>query len=120
MRSVAVLILVSIAVMGAAKEPASQAVGFSEYGGNWTMQGDELFVDGGAGPKLICDFPPFSTGAVGVEILFPTSTGGNAGFVVKTSECGVGADHFNGYEVALETGGRSVIDTSQALPHTCM
>ena len=70
---------------------------------------DELIIeDGGAGAKLICNAPAFTTGEVGVQILFPGPSQGNAGLIVKTSDCGIGADRFNGYEIALDTEGRLV------------
>ncbi|NQV35483.1 MAG: DUF1080 domain-containing protein, partial [Phycisphaeraceae bacterium] len=107
-RITAFTILIGTVLLAAEHTQASEN-GFTEYGGNWTMQGDELTVDGGAGSKLVSDFPAFTTGEVGVEILFPTRTGGNAGFIVKTSDCDIGADRFNGYEIALETSGRLVV-----------
>ncbi|MCF7974244.1 MAG: DUF1080 domain-containing protein [Phycisphaerae bacterium] len=88
---------------------ASEIVGFTPFGGTWTLSRDELSCQGGPGPRLICDLPAFSSGEVGVEILFPAHASGNAGLVVKASDCGIGADAFNGYEIALETSGRLIL-----------
>ena len=109
MTRIAALAILMGAALVAAEPAETREYGFVEYGGNWTMQGAELTVDGGAGSKLVCDFPAFTVGEVGVDILLPTATGGNAGFIVKTSDCGVGADRFNGYEIALDTAGRLVL-----------
>ncbi len=80
-------------------------VGFLSHGGMWTVQDGELAVDGGPGPKLVCSLPPFSVGEAGVEVRFDSHASGNAGFIVKTSRCGIGADRFTGYEVALDPAG---------------
>ncbi|HUT60551.1 MAG TPA: family 16 glycoside hydrolase [Phycisphaerae bacterium] len=83
--------------------------GFTVHGGRWAARQDELAAPGGAGPKLICDEPAFGVGEVGVEVFFPDRAAGNAGLIVKTSDCGVGADRFNGYEVALDPSGHVVV-----------
>jgi hypothetical protein len=41
-----------------------------------------------------------------VEVFLPSKGGGNAALIVKVSEPGIGADAFNGYEVALDAGGQ--------------
>jgi len=92
------------------KRAALQPVkGFTAHGGRWVARGGELLVDGGPGPKLICDAPAFSSGEAGVEVLLPDKSAGNAGFIVKVSDCGVGANRFTGYEVTLDTAGHLVL-----------
>ena len=75
--------------------------GFSAYEGTWTLNGEELRADGGAGPKLVSDHAHFAKGVVGVEVFFPDNSAGNAGLIVKTNKPGPGADNFDGYEVSL-------------------
>ena len=83
--------------------------GFVAHGGVWGARQGEVWAPGGDGPKLVCDEPAFSSGEAGVEVLFADSRGGNAGLIVKAGDCGVGADRFNGYEVALDTAGHLVV-----------
>jgi hypothetical protein len=83
--------------------------GFFAYGGRWGVKNGELEAEGGDGPKLVCDTAPMEAAEAGVELLFPKKTGGNAGFIVKVSEPGVGADRFVGYEIALAPSGRLVL-----------
>jgi hypothetical protein len=75
--------------------------GFVAHDGGWTLNGEELRADGGAGPKLVSDRAPFARGIVGVEIFFADREAGNAGLIVKTNKPGPGADNFDGYEVSL-------------------
>jgi hypothetical protein len=82
-------------------QPAKIA-GFHAYGGDWSVQGQEVRVSGGDGPKLISDGPQISSGRVSVEMLLPERQGGPAGLIVKVTDPGMGADRFNGYEVALD------------------
>ena len=81
---------------------ASPVAGFTAYGGTWEVKDGILHAGPGAGPKLIADRPPFSEGWVGAEVLLPDGGGGNAGFIVKVGEPGIGADKFNGYEISLD------------------
>ena len=83
--------------------------GFSAYGGRWSSKRGELQAQAGDGPKLLCDAPARATGETGVELLFPTKTGGNAGLIIKVSEPGLGADRFVGYEISLSPSGRLVL-----------
>lgn len=82
--------------------PSLQIEGFTAYGGSWQVEGQELRVDGGPGPKLLSDHPAIATGEVGVEVFFPDNQRGNAGLIVKVDRPGMGADNFIGYEVALD------------------
>ena len=82
--------------------PLRQVENFTEYGGTWTVKSDELWTEAGPGPKLISDTPEFSVGEVGVEILLPGDHDGNAALIARVREAGVGADHFIGYEIALD------------------
>jgi hypothetical protein len=82
---------------------------FTAYGGAWTVQNGEVSVEGGPGYKLISNAPAFSNGEVGVEVFFESKNAGNEGLIVKTSDCGIGADRFTGYEVALDVAGHLVL-----------
>jgi alpha-L-arabinofuranosidase len=75
--------------------------GFRAYGGRWSVEAGELRSSGGDGPKLVSDHPAFADGEAGVEVFFPDRRAGNAGLIVKVGGPGVGADNFDGYEVAL-------------------
>jgi hypothetical protein len=89
------------------QEPAftQPLAGFVAYGGSWKLQDETLLADGGPGPMLVSDHPPFSKGEVGVELFFPDRAAGNAGLVVKVHNPGLGADNFDGYEVSLDPAG---------------
>jgi hypothetical protein len=81
----------------------SEAIrGFRVYGGRWRIDGGVLHAPAGPGPKLVAEGISLARGEVGVEVFFPDASPGNAGLIVKLSDPGVGADHFNGYEVALD------------------
>jgi hypothetical protein len=72
--------------------------------GDWKLA-PEAILEGGAGPgpKLIpTDIQPFSTGEVGVDILLPDNTPGNAGLIVKVNRPALGADNFDGYEISID------------------
>ncbi|MBE3133986.1 MAG: DUF1080 domain-containing protein, partial [Acidobacteria bacterium] len=93
------------------QEPPSRPPidGFAVHGGQWAARQGEVEAPAGDGPKLICEHPAFASGEAGVEVFFAAPRGGNAGLIVKTSDCGVGADRFNGYEVALDPAGHLVV-----------
>jgi mono/diheme cytochrome c family protein len=80
--------------------------GFRAYGGPWQVKDGLLYGGPGAGPKLVCEEAPLARGEVGVELLLPDKGGGNAGFIVKVSEAGEGADRFHGYEISLDASGQ--------------
>ncbi len=98
------IILGSVLMAVAGRCPASEGpvAGFIAYGGEWNVTDGVLSAGAGAGPKLVLDDRAFSEGEVGVELLLPDRSGGNAGLIVKVSDAGVGADRFNGYEVSLD------------------
>ncbi len=75
---------------------------FQAYGGMWSVESGMLRARSGPGNKLIVKDADISEGETGVEMLLETKKGGNAGMIVKVSRCGVGADRFTGYEVALD------------------
>jgi hypothetical protein len=79
--------------------------GFSAYGGVWRVEDGVLQAEGGPGPKLVATTPEVTTGQVGVEVLLPDATDGNAGLILKASDCAVGADNYNGYEISLNGAG---------------
>jgi hypothetical protein len=82
---------------------------FTEYGGHWQVDGDELSVDRGPGHKLISNYPAFSTGEVGVEVSIPARGGDHAGLLVKVQEPGLGADNFIGYGIYLSARQKALI-----------
>ena len=81
--------------------------GFSGAGGVWSVkqdgEGDFLYVDNTPnGPKLLISDSECTTGAIEADVRLD---GEDAGFIVKTSDAAEGADAFNGYEIALISGG---------------
>lgn len=85
-----------------AADEARAVRGFRAFGGTWRVEAGVLHAPAGPGPKLVAEEPGFARGEVGAEVLLPDAAPGNAGLIVKLSEPGVGADQFNGYEVALD------------------
>jgi hypothetical protein len=83
--------------------------GFTAFGGRWLLKDGVVQAAAGDGPKLVSNIAPFAEGEAGVDVWFSEHKGGNAGLIVKVSKPGLGADHFNGYEIALETRGRLVL-----------
>ncbi len=77
--------------------------GFRTHGGVWTVTAEgELAGGGGDGPKLESQLPAFTDGEVSVDVLFANRQAGNAGLIVRLARPGIGADNFDGYEVALD------------------
>jgi DUF1680 family protein len=89
--------------------PTPALKGFRAFGGRWEPKDGELFAPAGDGPKLISEVPAFAEGEASVEIWFPDQKAGNASLITKVSDPGVGADRFNGYEIALDTAGRLIL-----------
>ncbi len=76
--------------------------GFRAYDGTWRVSDGVLYAEPAAGSKLIADEPVLAAGEVACEILFPDDRQGSAGLIVKVGRPGIGADAFDGYEVALD------------------
>jgi hypothetical protein len=90
--------------------PAPAIASFKSYGGSWRLGADgALSVQATDGPKLVSDHAPFRDGSVGVEVKFDARDGVNAGLVVRTTDPGVGADRFIGYEVALNASEQKLL-----------
>ena len=81
---------------------AAPLKGFKSYGGDWGVQEGVLVAGAGAGPKLLHESVRVVSGEVGVEMWLADRREGNAGLIVNVSQADVGADAFNGYEVALD------------------
>ncbi len=73
------------------------------------MNAGELSVGPGDGPKLVPEGWAVSEGEVGVEVLLPDRQPGNAGLLVRVSQPEVGADAFNGYEIALYSSSQTLL-----------
>ncbi|OWK36562.1 family 16 glycoside hydrolase [Fimbriiglobus ruber] len=92
----------------------SPAKGFAAFGGDWKLNDGEMLGGGGDGPKLVdSTVPPFADGEAGVEVYLSAADGAgggvhNAGLIVRAGRSGVGADHFDGYEVSLDAGRKIV------------
>jgi hypothetical protein len=86
--------------------PAPAPLGFTSYGGRWSVQLQRgiIRVEPGPGPLLLADGQVLRTGdEVGVDLLLPGKSAGVAGLVLNVRQPAVGADAFIGYEVALST-----------------
>ncbi|HEY3414919.1 MAG TPA: family 16 glycoside hydrolase [Armatimonadota bacterium] len=83
--------------------------GFTPFGGQWNVRDGVVSIAGGDGPKLVSSHTPFGDASMSVDLLFKDRTGGNAGLVVRTTNPGVGADSFTGYEVSLDAARQMVI-----------
>ena len=105
-RTVALFLLTSLlATPLAADAPDDEqppVAGFRAYGGTWTVDNGVLTAAAEAGPKLISVEPSVGIGDTGVEMLLAAGHAGMAGLVVKVSEPDVGADAFDGYEIAVD------------------
>jgi hypothetical protein len=75
--------------------------GFRKLGGAWQVRGEEVHFSGELGCKLVSDVPAFKDGEVSVEVHVPDRQLVNAGLIVRVGRAAVGADNFDGYEIAL-------------------
>lgn len=94
------------------QEPASfrdQIKGFQALGGTWQVRQGEVHVAGDRGDKLVRELPAFRDGEVGVEVFVPDRKLTNAGLIVRVAQAEIGADRFDGYEIALSAEKQSVL-----------
>jgi hypothetical protein len=82
--------------------PPSQPVGFRLYGGSWQVEGETLKFDGSPGEKAIFNDSPALWESVGLDVYVSDGSSWNTGLILDVSQAEVGADNFNGYEVALD------------------
>jgi hypothetical protein len=77
------------------------------FGGQWVpVAGGVMARNTGPGPRLISSAAAAAVGRAGVEIRFPGGGGGNAALLFNVGAKGeIGADLFDGYEIALRPGG---------------
>ncbi len=92
------------------QEPSagSPVRGFGAYGGKWKIENGMVSVEGGDGPRLVGEQPPFADGAAGVEMFLSDRRPGNAGLIVRVARPGLGPDNFDGYEISLDAGANVV------------
>lgn len=82
--------------------PAGAPVrGFTAYGGEWILSDGALTGSAGEGPKLVSG-ATFADGEARVEVRFVDRAAGLAGLILRVARPGLGADSFDGYEVALD------------------
>ncbi len=89
----------------------SPAKNFSAFAGQWRVADAELSGSAGDGPKLVSStVAPFADGEASVEINLPSANNSpkgevhNAGLILRVARPGIGADEFDGYEIALDAG----------------
>ncbi len=82
--------------------------GWSAYGGQWQLNNGELHVVPDSGAKLI--YPTFQVdnGVVSGDINLADSAGTNGALLVRVSDPHVGADNWNGYEIAISASGQNL------------
>jgi hypothetical protein len=86
-----------------------QPRGWRMYGGEWTPDGRGVHVRPDAGPKLVCETPVAPDGTVQAQIELSDELGDNAGLLIRIRNAGVGADSFDGYEIAFSAKNRSLL-----------
>ncbi len=84
-------------------------LGFTAYGGAWSVTNCILVSANGSGSKQIYNGFNQSSGDVSVQLQFSSNEGGDAGFIFQVSQSGIGADNFTGYEVSLSPAGYLVL-----------
>jgi hypothetical protein len=75
----------------------------------WKIDNGVLTGPKGQGAKLVAKDLKIAEGRVDVEMLFDGRSNGVAGLILAVSDCGQGADNFNGYEVSLDPGRNQVV-----------
>ena len=85
--------------------PASPAgelpVGWSAFGGKWTVRDHVIGVAKESGPKLLWDAAGKLTGEALFTAEMRVTDGDIAGLIMNVTDPKVGADNWNGYEVSL-------------------
>ena len=89
--------------------PNSNPVGWKAYGGLWSPDGSGIHVSGGPGYQLVREMPDMTDGEVEGDIVIANDFATIAGFTVRVSNVAIGADAFDGYEIALSTKQRQII-----------
>lgn len=89
--------------------PGTSPAGWRILDGEWTPDGAAIHVRGGNGPKLVRERAPFADGTVEARVRLENDLGENAGLLVRVSRAGVGADEFDGYEIALSAKARTIV-----------
>ncbi len=88
--------------------PVSPLEGWTAYGGNWRLTGDDLHVAADQGAKLINNDTKVANGEVDCDVMLNDRTGGNAAILVRVSEPHSGIDNWNGYEISISAKDRAV------------
>jgi hypothetical protein len=83
--------------------------GFRVLGGMWRVRDGEVSCTGDRGDKIVSDLPAFRDGEVGVEVFVADRKLVNAGLIVRVGNAEIGADNWDGYEIALNAQGQSVL-----------
>jgi hypothetical protein len=89
--------------------PLPAILGFTALGGSWQVKEGMVRIQAGDGPKLLSALADFRDGAVGVDLRFADRQPGNAGLILRVNQAAIGADHFIGYEIALNPQRRRLL-----------
>ncbi|MBS1701083.1 MAG: DUF1080 domain-containing protein [Armatimonadetes bacterium] len=83
--------------------------GWKVYGGDWVPDGNGVHVSSGPGFKLVTDSAGGQGQEIEADVAIANDFGTNAGFLLRVSGAGVGADQFDGYEVSFSPREQRVI-----------
>lgn len=86
---------------------AAFAQTWTNYGGTWTHSGVNHTVNSGLGSKAMIAGTSYQSSTMEADI--SVGAGGDAGFVLRASNLGTGADAYSGYYVGLSTLNNSVV-----------
>jgi len=80
--------------------------GVTNYEGTWAIENGEYTITGdtNGGAKSVIDGSDYANFTLEADVA-PTGEGNDAGFIFRASDCGNGADSYNGYYVGVFPGG---------------
>lgn len=106
-------LLEKIAALGVVLPNQEPVAGFESYGGRWkALDNGEVEVDAGPGWRLVPSGERLGTlvsGEAACELFIPERKGGFSGINFKVSDCQIGADGFNGYEIGFNPEANTVM-----------
>jgi alpha-L-arabinofuranosidase len=89
--------------------PRFVPIGWTDYGGRWSVKDGVCSVQAERGAKLLRNEPDLADGAVECDVNLADANGDNAGLLVRVQQPRVGADAFLGYEISISARDGTVI-----------
>jgi alpha-L-arabinofuranosidase len=83
-------------------------IGWSSFGGRWTVGDGVLSVSRDLGAKAVRDELELTDGSLSCDVRLKDSQGENAGLILRVREPRVGADNWVGYEISISAKGRHI------------